>query len=234
MAASTNGNTSGNTDMASNGNGFDPLAQYARLSERVENQGKDIVDLRSNMNTGFQNVNANISALANDFRATGKTQWPIIIGFCSVTITVLGGLGFLAIQPIKDNIAQIRQDAQTLSATTATGFTSFVDKMVTQKEMEWRTARGAEDRKRTDDGISDLRANTVSRNEWSERNHARDGEIAELGRRINEIRQDVGSQYTTRDVLLSTQSEVKDLRNQLRRLYESRYGPSETSREATQ
>lgn len=221
--------SSGNDDMVTNGSTYDPLAQYARLSERVENQGKDIVDLRSNMNTGFQNVNANISALANDFRATGKTQWPIIIGFCSVTITVLGGLGFLALQPIKDNIAQIREDAKILTTSTSTSIATLVDKMVTQKELEWRTARGAEDRKRTDEAIVDLRANSVSRNEWSERNHARDGEIAELGRRINEIRQDVGSQYTTRDVLLSTQSEVKDLRNQLRRLYESRFGPAESA-----
>lgn len=221
--------SSGNDDMVTNGSTYDPLAQYARLSERVENQGKDIVDLRSNMNTGFQNVNANISALANDFRATGKTQWPIIIGFCSVTITVLGGLGFLALQPIKDNIAQIREDAKILTTSTSTSIATLVDKMVTQKELEWRTARGAEDRKRTDEAIVDLRANSVSRNEWSERNLARDGEIAELGRRINEIRQDVGSQYTTRDVLLSTQSEVKDLRNQLRRLYESRFGPAESA-----
>src|SRR5687768_17464954 len=101
------------------------------------------------------------------------------------------------------------------------GFKSISDNMVTQKVMEWRTARGAEDRKRTDDAFVDLRTSTVSRNEWSERNHARDTEITELSRRIEELRQEFGSQYTARDVLLSTQSEVKDLRNQLRRLYES-------------
>ena len=29
-----------------NGNGLDPMVQYARLSKRVENQGEDIVELR--------------------------------------------------------------------------------------------------------------------------------------------------------------------------------------------
>ena len=200
--------TAGQQDM--NGNGFDPMAQYARLSERVENQGKDIVDLRSNMNTGFQTVNAGLSALSNEFRNNSKTQWPVIWSAAGVCTAALVAAGTFVYGTIGS-----RQDRAETSLTT------IVDKMVTQKEMEWRTARGAEDRKRTDEAIVDLRGDTVSRNEWSERNHARDNEIAEIRRRIDEIRQDVGSQYTTRDVLLSTQSEVKDLRNQLRALYEA-------------
>jgi hypothetical protein len=196
--------------MTTNGNSFDPLASYARLSERVENQGKDLIDIRSNMNTGFQTVNAAIGTLSNELRSNSRTQWPVIWAALSVGVTILAGLGFMSLQPIKDNTAKLE-----------TALVRMAESVVSQKEMEWRSARGAEDRKRSDDALSDLRTGTVSRNEWSERNHARDTEIAELGRRIDELRQDFGSQYTARDVLLSTQSEVKDLRNQLRRLYES-------------
>lgn len=191
------------TDMNSNGvqTPFDPLAQWARLSERVENQGKDIVDLRSNMNTGFQGVNANLAALSNELRSAGKTHWPVIFAALSVVITILAGLGFLSLQPIKDNTARLE-----------TALARMAETSVSQNEMQWRTQRGIEDRKRQDDAVIDLRTNSVSRNEWSERNHARDGEIAELGRRIDELRQQVGGIYGATDVIKDLQSEVKMLR----------------------
>lgn len=93
--------------------------------------------------------------------------------------------------------------------------------MVTQKEMEWRTQRGAEDSKRQDDALGDMRAVTASRNERSERNQARDGEIAELSRRIDELRQEVGSVYGTRDVIADLKSGVRSLRQ---RFFEARLG----------
>jgi hypothetical protein len=187
---------------------FDPMASWARLSERVENQGKDIVDLRSNMNTGFQGVNANLASLSNELRSAGKTHWPVVFAALSVVITILAGLGFLSLQPIKDNTARLETALARLAETT-----------VSQNEMEWRTQRGAEDRKRTDEAISDIRTNTVTRNEWQERNLARNGEIAELGRRIDELRQEVGSVYGTRDVITDLKRQVDTLRQ---RVFESR------------
>ena len=194
--------------MNTNGNGFDPLAQYARLSERVENQGKDIVDLRSNMNTGFQTVNAAIGTLSNELRNNSRTQWPVVWAALSVGVTILAGLGFMALQPIKDNTSRLEDAVVRVAETT-----------VSQKELEWRTQRGAEDRKRSDDAVNDLRSATVSRNEWSERNHARDNEISELSRRIDELRQEVGSVYGTRDVIADLKSEVRTLRQ---RFFEAR------------
>lgn len=91
--------------------------------------------------------------------------------FSSVTITILAGLGFLALQPIKDNIGQIRQDAAILTANTSSSLSTLVDKMVTQKEMDWRTARGAEDRARMELSVKDVRDAQVPRTEldrvWS-------------------------------------------------------------------
>lgn len=187
--------------MNGNGHAFDPAANWGRLSERVENQGKDIVDLRSNMNTGFQGVNANLAALSNELRSSSKTHWPVVFAALSVVITILAGLGFLSLQPIKDNTTRLETALARLAETT-----------VSQNEMEWRTQRGAEDRKRQDDAMVDLRASIVSRNEWSERNHARDGEISELGRRIDELSQRVGGIYGATDVIKDLQAEVKMLR----------------------
>jgi hypothetical protein len=208
-------------DMAGNGGStpFDPMASWARLSERVENQGKDIVDLRSNMNTGFQGVNANLAALSNELRSSGKTQWPVIWSAIGVGVVILSGLGFMALQPIKDNTGRLEEAVIRVSESTQAQFAKVNDAMVTQKEMEWRTQRGAEDRKRADDALADLRTMTVTRNEWSERNHARDGEIADLGRRIDELRQEVGSVYGTRDVIVDLKRELSVLRQ---RVFESR------------
>ncbi|WEA24012.1 hypothetical protein [Rhizobium binxianense] len=195
-----------------NSNAFDPMASWARLSERVENQGKDIIDLRSNMNSGFQGVNSNLAALSNELRSSGKTQWPVIWSAIGVGVVILSGLGFMALQPIKDNTARLEEAVIRVSENTQTAFAKVNESMVTQKEMEWRTQRGAEDRKRSDDALTDLRSASVTRNEWSERNHARDGEIAELSRRIDELRQQVGGIYGATDVIKDLQNEVKMLR----------------------
>lgn len=203
------------TDMSTNGNGFDPMASWARLSERVENQGKDIIDLRSNMNTGFQGVNANLAALSNELRNSGKTQWPVIWSAIGVGVVILSGLGFMALQPIKDNTGRLEEAVIRVSENTQASFAKINDSMVTQKEMEWRTQRGAEDRKRADDALADLRTNTVTRNEWQERNLARNGEIAELGRRIDELRQEVGSIYGTRDVIADLKKQIDTLRQRV-------------------
>lgn len=67
--------------------------------------------------------------------------------------------------------------------------------------MEWRWVRGAEEWKRTDDALVDLRATTVSRNDGPNAIWRGTGKISELSRRIDEFRQEVGSVYGTRDVI---------------------------------
>ncbi len=190
--------------MATNGSHFDPLASYARLSERVENQGRDIVDLRSNMNTGFRNIEGAVNALSTELRGSSKTQWPVLLTAVGVAFTILVAAGSQALSPIRENVSDVK-DAQS----------ALVDKMVTQAEMKWRTDRGAEDRLRTDANITDLRANTVARNEWMERNRARDQELLEVNRRVDEIRQEVGAVYGTRDVIQDMKKEIDNLRQRL-------------------
>lgn len=187
-----------------NGTNFDPLASYARLSERVENQGRDIVDLRSNMNTGFRNIEGAVNALSTELRGTSKTQWPVIWSAIGVSFAILLAVGSQALSPIRENVADVKD-----------AMTGIVDKMVTQQELKWRTDRGQEDRTRTDAAITDLRANTVSRNEWMERNRGRDQELLEVNRRVDELRQEVGAVYGTRDVIQDMKKEIDNLRQRL-------------------
>jgi hypothetical protein len=191
-----------------NGNGsFDALAQYARLSERVENQGKDIIDLRSNMNTGFQGVNANLAALSNELRSSSKTQWPVIWAALSVGVAVLGGLGYMAMQPVKDNTARLENAIVRLAETT-----------VSQKEMEWRTARGTEDRSRTEQSIKDLRAAQVPRDELDRVWQSYDQRFMDHQRQIDEMKTSQGSIYGQRDIILDLKENQQRLEREIARL----------------
>jgi hypothetical protein len=207
------------TEMSTNGNSFDPMASWARLSERVENQGKDIIDLRSNMNSGFQGVNTNIASLSNELRSSGKTQWPVIWSAIGVGIVILSGLGFMALQPIKDNNSRLDAAIVRLAETTQLALTKITESMVTQQEMEWRTARGAEDRKRADDAIADLRLSQVPRQELERVWQSDDQQKASLQKQIDELKSAQANTYSARDLLL-------DMRERQDRIERQVYGTS--------
>lgn len=192
----------GETEVASN-NGFDPMAQYARLSERVENQGKDIVDLRSNMNTGFQTVNAAIGTLSNELRSNSKTQWPVIWAAAGVCFTVLATGGAFFYNSLSKG--QDRLD---------TAITTVVERMVTQKELEWRTARGAEDRSRMEASVKEVRDAQVPRAELERVWQSQDQATAQLQKQIDELKANSASVYTPRDVLLDNRERIDRLERQ--------------------
>ncbi|WP_244489912.1 hypothetical protein [Rhizobium sp. Leaf391] len=199
----------------SSSNGFDPMAQYARLSERVENQGKDIVDLRSNMNTGFQTINSSISTLSNELRNNSKTQWPVIWAAAGVCFTVLatgGAFFYNSLSKGQDRLdAAIVKNAEISQQSLAI----LVDKMVTQKELDTRTARGVEDRTRTEAAIRDIRDNLVPRAEHERVWQNDTATDANLQRQIEELKQAAGSVYGQRDIIL-------DLRERLDRIERQR------------
>jgi hypothetical protein len=122
------------------------------LSERVENQGKGIVDLRSNMNMGFRSVNARLTTSSNELRSNSKTQWPVIWAAAGVCFTVLatgGAFFYNSLSKGQDRLdsalmknSELQQaSVSKLADTTQQTFTLLADKVVTQKELEWRTAR---------------------------------------------------------------------------------------------
>ncbi|ASP84751.1 hypothetical protein CDO26_09185 [Sinorhizobium meliloti] len=206
-------------DMNGNGNSsFDPMANWARLSERVENQGKDIIDLRSNMNTGFQGVNANLAALSNELRSNSKTQWPAIWAALSVGVAILTGLGFMALQPIKDNTVRLEGSIVRLAETGQAAVTKISENMVTQKEMEWRSARGAEDRLRQEASLKDLRDAQVPRAELDRVWQGYDQRFADHQRQIDEVKLAQGSVYSQRDIILDLKENQQRLEREIARL----------------
>lgn len=198
--------------MASNGS-FDPETKYVQLGERVEGQGRQIADIDLRMRQGFTEIGSQIRGLADDVRGGAKTPWPIIIGFSSVVITILGGLGYLALQPIKDNISQIREDAKIEQASTKASFSTIVERMVTSKEMEWRTARGQEDRARMESSIKEVRDAQVPRAELDRVFANFVQQFADHQRQIDEMKQSQANVYGTRDVVFDLKKEIERLRD---------------------
>lgn len=215
-------------DMAS---GEEPTRQYqdahtAQLGERVTNMGRRINDVEVEMRAGFNQVSNSLSASTNEMRQSiaalsnnlaerNKTQWPVIFLAIGVASSVLGYFVTQALTPIRDANLDMKASVVALAAETNHSFEVLGSKVVTREEVDWRSDRGAEDRKRSDDSIADLRANSVTRLEWTERNRGRDIELADLNRRVDEIRQEVGAVYGTRDVIQDMKKEIDNLRQRL-------------------
>lgn len=206
-------------------NGYDPQTQWGRLSERVEHQGRDLVDLRSNMNTGFQNVQAALSSLTSELRGTSKTQWPVIWSAIGVSFTVLAAVGTLAYWPVLSN--QTRLETAMTRMVDTIGAVS--DRSLSRDEANWRAARIAEDRTRVDNTLAGM----LPRKEWEERNLNRDHEIAavreshtrandSLQRQIDQQRADFqtfsASLGNGRDFIRDLKDEQDRLRDQLSEL----------------
>lgn len=186
---------------------FDPIANYARLSERVEGQGRDIVDLRSNMNTGFQNIQGAILSLTNELRGSTKTQWPVIWSAIGVSFAILVAVGSQAISPIRDSVDEQKVEMK-----------SFRGDFMPRAELEALSARGKDER----DRMWQVLAAALPRNEWQERNSSRDKEIFDIQRQfettrgdqqrqIDEMKTAIGGIYGARDIIL-------DLRGRIDRL----------------
>lgn len=190
----------------------------AQLGERVTNLGRRQSDLENEMRSGFRQMEQSITAFTNETRASiaalsqgiaerNKPQWQAL----GVALTFAALIGGLAYMPIREATTDLKAAA----IETNKSIQALAASSVSRQEMDWRAARGAEDRTRQELAIADLRAGSVTRPEWAERNRARDQEIADLSRRVEEIRSDFGSVYGTRDVIIDLKSEIDRLRTRL-------------------
>lgn len=178
------------------------------MGERVTNMGRRINDVEVEMRTGFNQINQSISALSNTLAERNKTQWPVIFLAIGVASSVLGYFVTQALTPIRD----ANLDMKASIVETGRAVQSLAANSVSRQEMDWRSDRSVEDRSSIQIAITDLRSGSVTRAEWMERNRAEDLLASELGRRLDELRQDFGSVYGTRDVIQDMKKEIDELR----------------------
>jgi len=212
-------------------------AVQAALGERVTNMGRRINDVEVEMRAGFNqlsnslNASTNetrqsISALAANLAERNKTQWPVIFLAIGVASSVLGYFVTQALTPIRD----ANLDMKAAIIDTQKNIQALAMNTVSRQEMDWRSDRGTEDRKRSDDSIASLRDVMVYRNEWMERNLSRDHDIeniradavrdvANLQRQLDQQRSDFqafsSSLGNGRDLILDMKNEQGRLRDQI-------------------
>lgn len=201
----------GNDDMA-NGNDHRVYtdAVTAQLGERVTNLGRRQTDMESEMRAGFKAMEAAVTSLANETRASiaalstnlaerNKPQWQAL-GVALTFAAMLGGLAYL---PIREATSDLKN-----------GVAMIAERMVTQKEIEWRTARSAEDRARTEAGVKELRDAQVPRDELDRVFASYDQRFVDQQRQLDDVKQAQGNVYGTRDILLDLRERIDRIERQ--------------------
>ncbi|WP_416066125.1 hypothetical protein ACK9YZ_07160 [Rhizobium sp. ZK1] len=182
----------------------------AQLGERVTNLGRRQTDLEAEMRAGFKGIDAAVTALANETRASiaalstnlaerNKPQWQAL-GVALTFAAMLGGLAYL---PIREATSDLKQSVGILA-----------DKMVTRQEMEWRAARGTEDRARTDANVKELRDAQVPRAELDRVFGSYDQRFVDQQRQIDEVKTAQGAVYGARDILLDLRERIDRMERQ--------------------
>ncbi|CDZ52323.1 Hypothetical protein NGAL_HAMBI1189_44260 [Neorhizobium galegae bv. officinalis] len=189
-------------------------ALTAQLGERVTNLNRRQSDLENEMRSGFKQIESSMSAMSSEMRSSvaalatnmaerNKPQWQAL-GVALTFCTILGGLAYW---PINAATTDLKSAVVTIS-----------EKMVTQKEMEWRTQRGAEDRARSEAAVKEIRDDQVPRKELDRVWANYDQRFQDQQRQIDEVKTAQGSVYGQRDIIL-------DLRERLDRVERLRHSP---------
>lgn len=187
----------------------------AQIGERVSNLSRRQTDYEGETRAGFRSIEASISQLTSETRSAiaglssqisdrNKPQWQAL----SVILAAAVAIGGLAYWPVREATADLKVNLQRQS-----------EQMVTRTEMEWRTARSAEDRQRTELSLRLLQDDLVPRGEHTRVWQNYDQRFVEVQRQLDELKQQAGSVYSARDVIL-------DLRERLDRLERLRQSQS--------
>lgn len=187
-------------DMANGTNGDSARlyqdAMQAQLGERVTNLGRRQSDLEAEMRTGFRQIETSFASFTNETRNSlsglsssiaerNKPQWQAI-GVALTFAVVVGGMAYW---PIRETTSDLKD-----------AMTALASNVVTRQEMDWRQARGAEDRDRMQATIAEMRAQTVPRAEHDRTWSNYDQRFADTQRQIDVVKQAISGQYNQRDL----------------------------------
>lgn len=185
-------------------------ALTAQLGERVTNLGRRQSDLENEMRSGFKQIESSMAAMSSEMRSSvaalstnmaerNKPQWQAL-GVALTFCTILGGLAYWPINAATSDLK--------------TAVSSISEKMVTQKEMEWRTQRGAEDRSRMEASLKEVRDAQVPREELDRVFNSYDQRLQDHQRQLDEGKQAQGSVYGARDVIMDMRERLDRIERQ--------------------
>ena len=204
-------------DMANSGN--EQSRQFidgvqAAMNERVTNLGRRQSDLETEVRSGFKQIDGAMLSLAEEMRRgiaglttnmaeRNRVQWPAI----GVAVTFCAVLGGVLAYPVNSAIARLDN---TLGG--------IAEKMVTRQEMDWRSARGVEDRTRVESTVAQIRTDQVPRAELERVWDGYNQRFIDQQRQIDAMAATNGSTYTPRDALLDLKSKQERIEAEVNRL----------------
>lgn len=188
------------TDDMANGNDHRQYtdAATAQLGERVTNLGRRQTDMESEMRASFKSIDTAVTGLANETRSSiaalstnlaerNKPQWQAL-GVALTFAAMLGGLAYL---PIREATGDLKSAVTILS-----------ERMITRQEMDWRQARGVEDRSRMESSVKEIRDAQVPRDELARTWQNYDQRFMDQQRQLDELKAVQAGIYGARDVIM--------------------------------
>ncbi len=168
-----------------------------------------------------------IGALSQKIDAGSKTNWPVLTGFATVLLAVVGLVGGLAYWPIREGQSDLKVATLEISKAMSAGFTevnktmaSFAkdtaERYVTVRELDARSTRTQTDISRILQDINALENVTVPRVEQQERARSIDAQIGAVQRQIDDLKKQFGDTFSLRDALQQMQREIDRLRQERR------------------
>jgi hypothetical protein len=188
----------GVTDMSRRGGGGAPdhQARYniGALEQRVYG-----------LEQGVAGLSSQISGLSQQISASGKTNWTVIIGFGGIALSFMIAIGGMAYWPIRETQSDMKANIAKLTDIQA----SFAEKFVSIRELDARSSRSTDERRRLEQDIDGIQKDLVPRAEHTERWRSVDKQFEYQQRQLDERKRFEAD-------MISVPSFLKDMNERLR------------------
>lgn len=218
-----------------------------KLDDVERDTGKRLESFNANVASQFQSIttkfeaamaarDAKFEAFSTKVLESGRAPWALLLTGISVAVLIMGAIGGLAYAPISQRTENIERAIDKIVDNQLTMREFMSSNFVTQKELEFRSQRGQEDRERTDRAIENIQANIFTRDVHKQHWDNIDTEIKstnervdltrqEMQRQIDNIQKNLGDTYTARDALLDNKQRIQRLEDLVRQFTSNRVTP---------
>ena len=213
--------------------------RVSTLERSVGDISRQLDTMSSRMASSIETLNVNINTLVSGLRSdfdtkvstlndrvtTSKSpQWQVIIGAIALVCGLSGSLWVAGIQPIKDSLAEIKDDNRQERRDIRADVDSLKETRVSKAD--WNEARTERKEAITqlNNKIDAVTTAIVPRGEHQEKWQGADRARADMQRQIDEMKAAAGSTYGVRDVIQRLENQVEELRAERARALRSAGG----------
>lgn len=158
----------------------------------------------TNVERAIQSVGDNVAALSAKFDKKSEIPWQAL----GVMLGFVGLIGGALYWPIREGQSELKSAMVEVTKVLSRDF-------VTIRELDNRSARTVDERKRLELDITNIERDLVPRGEHTERWRGFDNQVANLQRQIDDQKKAFGDTYSLRDAMQQYRRELDDLRQRV-------------------